>query len=451
MNTRHAARLFWPELLAICLTLLCFANNAAGQAQGGTSNVKAGGGLMIVTFTFNPGTITVNLPDDIMAGDTISGTVVAEPKGSTSPEKEKNKTVLEGMVIDLPGTKVPVNQRNFIWVPPTPLPGQGPPGFQLRVIELRDTPPSRTYVYTDCFITTYGWPKLAAPASANIVEKVEIRIPSLGQAGRPIVITGPFDGNSDNTRLQVAGESATPLAESPRKVVFESPANVTGPIEITVKEGASETKGTYRNVAVNLTAPKTSLLKGEKTILTVEVTGLQGLTQPVPLTLESHGVITMQGGMYQPLVIQPSQVRADGRYSTTRGITGVQPGGWDAKATVVTYPFNFCLQDDNGAGELMLNSVTGAYLFTPHSSVAGPYSERIETLFSGPSAVGKITLTESTIHLEQNDSTRRVVVDIDRLANNGTATIESRPTKRKFTITDRNTRDNTCACGPGCR
>ena len=286
-------------------------------------------------------------------------------------------------------------------------------------------------------------------------------IPPLGQTGRPIVITGPFDGNSSNTVLNGTALRSTVqdfekntenvsggfglLAESPRKAVFQSPANVTGPIQITLREGNTQATGNYRNVGVDLTAPKTSLLKGESTTLRVEVSGLEGIKQPVPLTIESRGVITMAGGTYQPLVIQPSQVSADGRYSTTREITGVQPGGWGATATVETHPFNFCLQDDNGVGDLMLNSVTGVYLFAPHSSVAGPNSARIETLFSGPSAVGKVTISDSTIHLEQNDYSRRVMVDINRPGNSGTATLESRPTKQKFTITDRDTRNNTCA------
>src|SRR5260370_40050365 len=137
-------------------------------------------------------------------------------------------------------------------------------------------------------------------------------------------------------------------------------------MDISLEEGKRETKGTFRNVDLKLTAPKTSLKRGERTELHVEVSGLQGITQPVPLTLESTGVITMEGGNYQPLVIQPSQVGADGRYTTTRGITGVQAGVWGATATVVVQPFDICLQDDNNPGTVILfNSFTGDYKFTP--------------------------------------------------------------------------------------
>lgn len=195
-----------------------------------------------------------------------------------------------------------------------------------------------------------------------------LNIPGLGQTGRRIVITGPFDGDSSNTKLdwknnENGSGNVGLIAESPRKAVFVAPSNVTGPIELHLTEGKTQTTGNYRNVGINLTAPKTSLLKGEKTTLRVEVNGLQGLTQPVPLTLESRGVITMEGGIYQPLVIQPSQVGPDGRFTTERGITGVQTGGWTATATVVTQRFDFCLRDDSSPQTIILiNTSRQGYL-----------------------------------------------------------------------------------------
>src|SRR6185503_18312907 len=131
-------------------------------------------------------------------------------------------------------------------------------------------------------------------------------IPGFGQSGRTIVLTGPFDGDSSNTKLSIqstgsvsqapgtrSGTDSGVIAESPRQAIFTAPTNVTGPFEITLTEAGKETKGPYRNVGVNLSAPKTNLLKGEQTTLRVEVSGLQGLKMPVPLTLESRGVITM--------------------------------------------------------------------------------------------------------------------------------------------------------------
>jgi len=232
------------------------------------------------------------------------------------------------------------------------------------------------------------------------------------------------------------------IAESPRKAIFISPTDVNGPMELNLKEGKTETKGTFRNVDLKLTAPKTNLHKGEHTELHVEVNGLQGLKQPVPVTLDSTdstAVITKEGGPYEMLMIQPSQVGADGRYTTTRGITGIQAGGWNATATVVTHKFDFCLQDDSNPGNVVfVNARTGDYLFTPSGG----------TSLSGQ---GTVTRNGCTITLTDSPPDRRVQSTIDPCTKTGSASVQIFSSKVKVTITDRNITDNTCSCGPGCK
>ncbi|MCM3872060.1 MAG: hypothetical protein ND895_15365 [Pyrinomonadaceae bacterium] len=316
-------------------------------------------GLHTVRFDTPSGQLTVTLPDDVRAGDTISGTVIAELKGQTKEERSKNQSELSGLVIEIAGKRVepfsgdPQKERESViqqtfWI------------YHVAKPEIEPAQNSAaTSIPLPISLVNSAGEKLAqttipgsnSPGSPDGRPETTFNIPPLGQTGRLIVITGPFDGNSSNTTLNASALRTTGqdseksnenvssrfglLAESPRRAVFSSPQNVTGPIQIRVSEGNKETTGTYRNVGVNLTAPKTKLLKGEQTKLTVEVSGLQGIKEPVPLTLDSRGVITMEGGTNQPLVIQPSKVGADGRYSTTRGITGVQTGDWTATATVV--------------------------------------------------------------------------------------------------------------------
>jgi hypothetical protein len=324
-------------------------------------------GLHTVKFDTISGQVIVHLPDDMAAGDTISGTVVMEPKGITQEERAKNQHTLEGYVLEIGNQKVPASKSPFNWEIPFP-PQQMKSSYTLVIIEASSG--------KEVANTTI--PVLSTPPNVPRPQTItpnDFRLPTIGQQGRPVEISGPFDGNSSNTALNrsviqdfekntenVSGGFGL-IAESPRKAVFSSPDNVAGPIQITLKEGNTQTTGTYRNVGVNLTAPKTNLLKGEKTELRVEVSGLQGIKQPVPLTLESKGVITMEGGMFQPLFIQPSEVGADGRYTTTRGITGVQTGGWSSTATVVTQPFNIVLRDPTPPQTMLINSFTGDYVF----------------------------------------------------------------------------------------
>lgn len=475
-SSSHSVNFSIPGSAAGMLRLVCDCPKTSGSSTVATNN-----GLTKLTFETPSGQVVLYLPADIASGDTISGTVTEEPKGKTAEEKEKNKSVLEGLVIDLgDGTKVSADKPRFTWTPVFP-PAPARPRYELKITpvfpngEPAGEPaklsfvfraprvgqgsmgPSRYMTWDEGIERSDAARKPAPTDSPEPTTIPKYIIPGLGQAGRPIIIIGPFDGDSANTGvtfhpLDPSGTLPTRtiqvIAESPRKAVVAVPPDVVGQTQVQVHENGSQTTGTLRSVGVNLTAPKTSLLKGESTELHVEVNGLQGITKPVPLTLESHGAITMVGGMYQQLTIEPAQVSADGRYTTTRGVSGVQTGGWGTTVTVVTQPFNFCLQDDNNGGSLWLNSFTGAYMFAPP---AGPYSERIERLFGESPAMGNVTVKNGMIHLEQNDNTRRVVVDTDRLAGRGSATIELRQMNQKFTITDRNTADKTCACGPGCK
>jgi hypothetical protein len=551
MTTRHSFRWFWLALTAAALAYLIIAQTAKTQSTT-NANAKTSGGLTVATFEVNPGAIRVYLPDDMAAGDTISGTVIAEPKGQTPEERSKNETQLQRYVVTIsyrdwtPASKTPpiaiFDLSKTLATPNTPplvnLTFKLPQRINLGLFQMPNetAPAAGDTVFPDCVkvscipvdqivldlpLILAESPDLDArllpsnpkpteptdptdPTRPLIVPLSELTlpftIPSLGQTGRPIAITGPFDGNSSNTTLNGTTVKSTvqdfekgtenvsggfglirPLAESPRKAVFKVPTNVTGPIELNLKERDVETKGTFRNVGVNLSAPKTDLLKGEQTSLRVEVSGLEGIKYAVPLTLTYEGVITMEGGPYQPLRIRPSQVGADGRYSTTRKITGLQAGGWGATATVVTRPFDTCLQDDSvPVRRVLWNTFTGDYSFgcpgclpprTQPVGTAGPAgtsggtggTKTGETAQTGgttsvapnpppgdnvgPPLTGTGTMARKgcIITLTHNAPDRRVFARLDACTNSASSSVETPPTNMKFSITDKNTTDNTCS------
>lgn len=581
MNIRHASRWFWLALALVCLTIPFLANEAATHPQGGAANanLKTAGGLTVVTFTVNPGTIKVYLPDDMRAGDTISGTVIAEPNGQTEEERARNRDALAGFKIDLVGggrggetkpqppiltfnisTAVTASNSNFTFTLPSPAQKTGASGSStpstggnakleafLRTID--DTtppilPPVEIVVFSDHnspfqFSPDERVMTTPPPSGATSSPQTTITVPTtssgavitpdpkttptfvippLGQTGRPMVVTGPFDGDSSNTNLDfdpgLKPESVSEFtvgleyelrAESPRKAVFEAPSNVTGPIEIKLKEGNVETKGTYRNVGVNLSAPKTNLVKGEKTTLTVQVSGLEGIKEDVPLQLDSKGVITMVGGNFQNLRIKPSEVKQDGRYTTTRAITGQQAGGFTVTATVIVNRFDFCLQDDTDLDRLFFfNSFTGDYVFhqrdrrvgysivpgrsvivrgeftddsppvrpggtpqpggtvqpggttqpggtvqpggtTPPGGTDTPPITPTGTTLTG---IGKPVMKGCIITLSHNAPDRRVFARLDACTKTGDASVQTNSPKADIKITDKNTTDNTAGSPP---
>ncbi len=271
--------------------------------------------VYVPALTFNlrapGGTVKVSLPGDMAAGDTISGTVVAEPSGKTETEKQRNAGELNGYVVELENQKSTVSggvMRRILLAPGINAPNltlMDKKGMSVANIKftLRPSPPAATRP------STFG-------------------VGGVGQAGKPIVVYGPFDGNSANTSAKVGDIKVNVIAESPRKIVVESPGDVVGPTNIEINENGTTATRPFRNLKIDLTAPKTSLLKGESTELHVEVNGLQGLTQPIQIEIQnqSPSTINLAGGNTQTIPIQPSQVQADGNFSWTTGVNGIGRG-----------------------------------------------------------------------------------------------------------------------------
>lgn len=309
----------------ICLALCAFQSPA--QVPGGVrsrSSMRSENGLQRLLFSFPEGRLVVNLPDDIRPGDTISGTVVSEPAGADAGEKAKNRNVLEGYVIDFGGAvKVKADKPGFKWIPQMPSPGA----------------PNR-YLFP-IYIFAAG---LTDPAAGlNVVLSQDVTpalasfvLPTIGQTGRPLSISGPFDGDASNTKCTIGSAPCEVIAESPRKVVVSSPVSTVGQTTISVIDGKNNGNGAFRNIGINLSAPKTSLLKGEKTTVTIQISGLDGIAASVPVQVVTTGVVNMDGGNNQVLDIRPAQVRADGTFRVNKEITGTQAGSFNVTATVLS-------------------------------------------------------------------------------------------------------------------
>jgi len=80
----------------------------------------------------------------------------------------------------------------------------------------------------------------------------------------------------------------------------------------------------------------------------VEVIGLSGLTQNLPLKLEnaSTTVVKMSGGEIQNIRINASAVQTNGTYSINRTLTGIQPGSFRIDGTVTWT--DTCTRDATG-------------------------------------------------------------------------------------------------------
>lgn len=288
----------------------------SSSAPGFAVASEVAGGLNTTTFATPRGKIRVNLPDDMAAGDTLSGTVIAEPQGKDDKERAANKGELNGYVVEMEKQQASSTSRILKLAIPA--------ASSATHLILKDKEGKEVA-------------RIEVPVALQVPPAEEFDLPTMGQQDRLVEVRGRFDGDFRTTNLKVGGEGLEVLAESPRKVVVRNTSNKIGPTELAVEEQGRTARGEFRSLGLSLSAPKLDLLKGEQTTLTVKVLGLEGLKEPVPLVLEnkSAGVISMGNGNLEQITVSPSQVQG-GTYTTERSLTGIQRGAFTITATVVS-------------------------------------------------------------------------------------------------------------------
>ncbi len=318
---------FMGVFLSVFLGSLLLAGRAYTKNQV-SSSTKTYWGLHTTTFNTSKGNIKVNLPDDIMAGDTISGTVIAEPAGKTLEEYKSNSDELSGYVVEVETEEKSLKKSTVSTID---LPKITIPTAFVNELTIKLKNPE------DIIISEINVP-LDQPTT--MIQPKEFNIPSIGQAGRPIEIPGPFDGISDNSSVKIADKQSKVLAESPRKIVAQTPKDSVGPVEIEINEDGHITKGKFNNLKIKLSAPKTTLLKGEHTTINVRIEGFKELPKdeyPVPfeLTNVSPQVIrfTDRPGTMFSKGIESSEI-VEGTWTEQIQVVGITPGSFSILARV---------------------------------------------------------------------------------------------------------------------
>lgn len=316
-------RYFAPAAAATALTAMAIAGSTDAQVPApdfciirdaiGTGDGDAPRDLANFEFETRAGRVSVHLPADMRAGDTISGTVVADPAGRSEEQCQRNLDTLNGYVVDIDGRPARRAGRAFAFT----VPAAGALSLSLLSADGRRLGHSRV-------------PVVQAGGGAP-----ELRLPRLGQQGRPLQIPGPFDGNLDDTSVRVGGAPAVIIAESPRGVIVRMPEGSPGPVTLEVSEGSVERRAPINRIVVSLNAPRTALRRGERTTLSVRVDGLQGIvdTGPVALSLTGSRSIALDGGNVQTVTLQPD---AAGSASFQRGVTARAPGSFQIRGTIVS-------------------------------------------------------------------------------------------------------------------
>ena len=199
-------------------------------------------------FSTNAGRISVYLPADMRAGDTMSGTVSVEPAGATPQERQANSDTLEGHVIEIDG---------------------------------RPTLASPNRIIRTTFLAASGATLLQLSRGNDVTRLPPIRCNRLGGAAGGIRSAGTGTGRTprrdtrpvrrrheQHPRASWRSESAHYLRE-PASGRVSAAANTNGPVTLRISEGNTTAQGNFRNIGIALSAPRTGLMRGERTDVTV--------------------------------------------------------------------------------------------------------------------------------------------------------------------------------------
>lgn len=289
---------------------------APAAVQGHTSFSN---GLQTTVFDLPEGRVTVLLPADLAARDTISGTVIALPKG-TGEELAKNGAVLDGLVVQIDDAPPKKGKTQPTWV----IPAAAGTAVTLSLIGPNGTPKA------ECSIPTL--PDQPQPFTGG-----DYYVDPIVHAGQPTHANGPFDGDLGNTTAMCRNDALIPVAESPRSCVFAGTPTDLGPANIEISDAGKTGTCPTNIVSVSLSAPKTTLLEGEKTTVTMTVRGLKGIPEsfyPIPIEFinESPSVVRFDGFTDNHVAMgAPYSAVDNGVCTMTIGVVGTRPGSFQIR------------------------------------------------------------------------------------------------------------------------
>ena len=103
-------------------------------------------------------------------------------------------------------------------------------------------------------------------------------------------------------------------------------------------EGDSSGDCRYFNIKMESSVGKPVLKKGKTTELYVAVTGLAGLREKIPMTIENKtpDIVEMKGS--NTVFIRPGEIQAGGLYAYKTTLTAIKSGRIDVSAHILPPP-----------------------------------------------------------------------------------------------------------------
>jgi len=286
-------------------------------------------GLTTVIFKMAEGTVQVYLPADMRSGDIISGSVLASPAGNNAKQVQKSLKQLGKVKISIGSASNAVTQ---------PL-QHAAADIPAALEKITAAFPFIIFVTDAAGNVSTAEIKPAAVSNAQ----TGCSIPSHIQAAAPMRITGNFDGDASNTKCMIDDKEMPVLAESPRQCICSVPENAPGKGNVTITEPQQQKcSAPVTVVHMQLTAGKLDLLKGEKTTIDVNISGLAGIEQPATLSVTNRtaATVTMINGNGQEFILAPGEYKDSTVFTKQFVVQSIKSGRF-------AVDFNLALPENN--------------------------------------------------------------------------------------------------------
>jgi hypothetical protein len=289
-------------------------------------------GLQVIKIKTIQGTVTVNLPEQIHAGDVISGSVIAEANVQTDSKLSKKKQRENAQVLEQFNAQT-INIFGQIITPKDQF-------FSINIP--LDINPEKA----NCFVKDHDNQALAC-SFLNISKEPRVNptnqtlsLPTYFRSGYYERVSGLFDGNAQNTGVFMNESPLHIVAESPACMIISIPENLHGTSELQIFEKDWGFDESVQIINLIMEVGKTDLKKGESTNMQVSILGVDNLTQPLQAHIEnlSPTQIELNGGNLQTLEITDA-LTSNGLYHNTYTITALLPGGYTILGEVNEAPY----------------------------------------------------------------------------------------------------------------
>lgn len=302
------------RILLIFFTISCLSLQLSAQTMT-TEN-----GLSTVVFDTKYAIVSVYLPDDLQHGDKIFGTYNVYTAGITDEQLEYSLAQVRKYKFNFSNPDNHTNvMQTMINITPNHL---------INLLPLKITS-SLILSLTETYNKVYK--QEIKPVSAPVIPVDGCLSPEHFLLGKPLRITGTFDGNGANTRVSIGNVNFQVMAESPRQCIVEVPEKMvlTDTMEIKVMEDFKP-KCTQAVYPVKMTVgyDKIKVKKGETATIFITIKGLQHFGSSVKLTIENTTpeIVSMKNGNKQVIEITPEQVNGAKEYKLNFTVQGITSG-----------------------------------------------------------------------------------------------------------------------------